>query len=121
MDAFDDEDAPLWPTVCAVVNALYPVLVLVAIHLLWDAAWQHAGHRPHAGTSLPSGARDFMVPTMALLLASPAALLANVIFLVALRARRAFVPLLLFACLTWGCSFVLLRWDPWGAVFWFMD
>jgi hypothetical protein len=121
-----------WTTVLAVVNALYPVVVLLAIHNLWVHIWRQTGVVPNATSPVRLGGMEepIMLTTYVLMLASPLAVLTNAILLwvkwrehyESPRSRRWIVgSLVALACFTWLGGYVMVLLDPFGAIVWFLD
>jgi hypothetical protein len=121
-----------WTTVFAIVYALYPVVVLLAIHGIWANTWRQTGVLPHGGSPVHLGGMEkpIMYTTFVLMAASPLVVLANAILLwvkghepyESQQSRRWIVgSLVVFACITWAGGYVVLMLDPFGAIIWFLD
>jgi hypothetical protein len=121
---------PRFPRVAAIVAWCWPAIVVAAFYLTWFAAWAALGRRPRPSIDDPKTISILVdapyFTTGVLFVTSPAAVICGLAAIVAHdRARRSLtfwtvVRSVLFLAL-WGGAIVLLRWDPFDVMNWFMD
>ena len=109
------------------VALLYPAMLLVAIYGAWLATWLVLGHPPRAMHDDPAATLGpvYMASGVVLGLMPAAAVAAAFVIICCVlrsgRLRPTGLPVALFIAGLWVGAITLLRWDPFGVVYWWFD
>lgn len=123
-----------WINIAAWVTAFYPVCLLLSLYITWLTAWFKLGHRPRTYLDDPNTMHRLIgfphSVTWLLISGAPPALigcimlmLINAIQTLSRKPARIaqIVTLFILLPLVWLSTILISRWDPGGAVTWFMD
>jgi hypothetical protein len=113
------------PVACWAAS-LQPLVPLVYLYATWVTAWCVLGHRPRPSLDDPKSISPVVeVPYCMFLvsveMAAPFCLGTGLLLAVVGAVRRSAFGPLLAVPLAWLAAYLLLRWDPLGVLYWYMD